>query len=133
MKCVNCNIELLESSEEVEQEFKGDSFVVNAKILRCPKCGFKSIPIKSVDAMRRLVADRYRIRHGLLTSSDIRWIRSRMKMSQIEFAHFLGVSGASIKRWETWLPQNKSMDSLLRAKHALLWKFLTHESTPRNP
>jgi DNA-binding XRE family transcriptional regulator len=48
----------------------------------------------------RLLADKYRARHGLLTSDEIRKRRRRLELTQEQFATHLGVGIASIKRWE---------------------------------
>lgn len=57
-----------------------------------------------------------RKKRGLLTSDEIKQMRRILGMSQREFADFIGVGEASVKRWETWLVQNKSTDLLMRAR-----------------
>lgn len=37
-------------------------------------------------------------------------------MNQVQFAKFLSVGEASVKRWETWLVQDRSSDHLIRLK-----------------
>ena len=55
----------------------------------------------------------------LLTSSEIRRIRIDLGMSQEEFATYLSVGVASVKRWELGKAQEKSMDDLVRIKCSL--------------
>jgi hypothetical protein len=47
---------------------------------------------------------------------QIKAIRKLLGKNQREFAAFLGVGEASVKRWETWLVQEKSSDQLIRIK-----------------
>ena len=62
----------------------------------------------------RLAADVYRRKHSLLTSEDIRERRERVNMAQEEFARYLGVGSASVKRWEVGQVQDRAMDNLIR-------------------
>jgi DNA-binding transcriptional regulator YiaG len=65
---------------------------------------------------RRICADTYREKHGLLTSSQIITYREELGMSQSMFARYLSVGEASIKRWETYYVQDASQDELMRLK-----------------
>jgi putative zinc finger/helix-turn-helix YgiT family protein len=66
--------------------------------------------------------DAARIRHlaicralGLLTPDEIRAIRERLGLSQVEFAKLTDIGEATISRWERGrLLQNKAMDRYLR-------------------
>ena len=64
-------------------------------------------------------ADAYREKHGLLTSRELKEIRSRLGMSQQSFARFLKVGVASVKRWEAGLVQDEAMDELIKVKSDL--------------
>jgi transcriptional regulator with XRE-family HTH domain len=63
-----------------------------------------------------LTADEYRRLSDLLPSAIIRQYRESLKMTQNEFADFLGVGVASVKRWEGSGIQEKSHDELIRLK-----------------
>src|SRR5690606_6517743 len=58
----------------------------------------------------------YRRKNGLLFPQEMIRLRKNRGMTQKEFAEFLGVGEASIKRWERGLVQDKSQDQLIRAK-----------------
>ena len=64
----------------------------------------------------RLLADKYRQDHGLLTSVEIRSRRKRLGMTQEEFARHLGVGIASVKRWEMGKIQDQ------RSNECIIWK-----------
>lgn len=118
MICVRCDNEQFveEPNRVLEQEFRGELFHVHSPAMVCTKCGWTSVSLGQADALRRATADEYRRRHKLLTSEDIKAARQRLGMTQREFASFLGVGEASVKRWETWLVQDRSNDELIRAK-----------------
>jgi transcriptional regulator with XRE-family HTH domain len=60
------------------------------------------------------MADAYRHHHGLLTSSEIKSLRTGLGWSQVELATRTGIGIASIKRWELGKIQDEAMDKLLR-------------------
>src|ERR1017187_702469 len=70
------------------------------------------------DELRKRTAAAYREKHGLLTSALIKFIRNKRGQNQAEFAAFLGVGAASVKRWESGLVQEKGYDQLIRMKFA---------------
>lgn len=94
----------------------GERFIVTVPILRCGRCGYKTVDAQQLDEYSTAVADAYRRKHGRLTSQAIRKARTRLKMSQREFAGYIGVGIASIKRWELGMVQDRAMDELLRLK-----------------
>jgi putative zinc finger/helix-turn-helix YgiT family protein len=133
MNCLRCNNErFIEKPDAViEQEFRGELLKVHAPAMACSKCGWVTVGLRQLDTLRRRTADAYREQHGLLTSAQIRAFRLLLKMSQREFAVFLGVGEASVKRWETWLAQEKSSDRLIRMRcEKECGERLAHERAP---
>ncbi len=117
MNCINCGKANLRKQEAaLDGEFKGERFTVRMKGLVCPKCGFTTVEGQQMPEYMRLVADSYRGQHGLLTSDEIRNRRARLHMSQAEFARYLGVGVASLKRWEMGKVQDVSSDELIKLK-----------------
>ena len=119
MNCLRCGTQLKKSTTMMDGEYAGERYRVPAEAMVCPDCGYATLHARQIDAFSTKVADAYRKRHGLLTSSEIRRIRSRLRMSQEEFAAYLGVGVASVKRWELGKVQEKSMDDLVRIKCSL--------------
>jgi putative zinc finger/helix-turn-helix YgiT family protein len=121
MICLSCDNEefRLHQNAVIEQEFKDDVFQVETPAFACTKCGRLTLDIDTADELRRRTADAYRSKHGLFTSNALRALREVMGMNQIAFAKFLGVGEASVKRWETWLVQDKSSNELIRLKCSL--------------
>jgi len=66
--------------------------------------------------------DAYRKAAGLLTSEDIKAIRSRYHLGQKDFARILGIGEIDIVRYETKAVQTKAInDTILRAKTDPVW------------
>lgn len=117
MLCLKCdNEKFKEKQVKLEQEFKGESFFVVVSAMVCTKCGFEQLTDEQANGLRKATADEYRKRHSLLEADEIKGFRETMKMSQAQFADYLGVGVASIKRWETYFVQEKSQDDLIRIK-----------------
>ena len=91
----------------------GESFSIVSDALVCPNCGFKTIPAAKMGEFALRVADAYREKHGLLTSSHIKDRRRDLGMSQQQFAMYLGVGSSSVKRWELGWIQDKAMNDLI--------------------
>lgn len=113
--CLGCdNADFSEVVAEVEQEYRGETLRVPAKLLRC-SCGHETMLAEHVQPLRVATADAYRARHGLMTSGEIRALRERAALSQRKFAQAVGVGPASIPRWESWQVQEPVYDEKLRA------------------
>lgn len=119
MICLQCDsTDFRPAYREVDQEFRGETLIIWTRGLECEMCGWFALDLDQVNELRRNTADEYRRKHKLLTSVSIKAMRVVLDMSQVEFAQFVGVGEASVKRWETWLVQERSSDELLRLKFA---------------
>src|SRR5687767_13378101 len=117
MLCLKCqNERFKEDVVKVDQVFRGEEFTANSKAMVCTHCGWFTMTDKQADKLSIQVADEYRRKHGLLTTSDLVAARKARSMSQREFAKFLGVGEASVKRWETGTVQERVYDDLIRRK-----------------
>lgn len=133
MNCLECRkSELEEQFTDMATEVKGESVLVTGiKALVCPLCGFKTIHLAGMSEYMRLASDVYRARHGLLTSMEIRERRDRTGKPQEEFARYLGVGVASIKRWELGHVQDPAMDKLIRIHTDSLEAYQHYEAVSR--
>jgi len=82
----------------------------------CPSCQFQTVTTEQMPEYARAVADAYRRQVGRLTSDDIRAARAALGLSQQEFAKFLGVGVASVKRWEWGHAQSPDEDQNIRQR-----------------
>jgi len=94
----------------------GESFDLVSDALVCPHCGFRTVPTEKMAEFALRVADAYRLKHGLLTSSQIKDRRLDLGMTQQQFASYLGVGSSSVKRWELGYIQDKAMNDLIVLK-----------------
>lgn len=113
MKCVKCGSALEKRLADIPGEIKGEKFVVKMEGLGCTSCDFATVRGTDMPEFMRRLADEYRSHHDLLTSSQIRERRTALGMTQAEFAEYLGVGIASVKRWELGQIQDASMNRLL--------------------
>jgi putative zinc finger/helix-turn-helix YgiT family protein len=119
MNCYQCGREMRSRRAKVPGEYAGEKLVVETDAMVCPECGYTTLHASQIDAFTTKLADAHRAKHGLLTSAQIRAIRNRLGMSQEEFAKYLNVGPASVKRWELGKAQDKSSDELIRLKSNL--------------
>ena len=114
---LNCaHASMVQKTVELTGERNGESFTVSVPGMVCSKCGFSTISNKQSGKFTQAVSDAYRSAHGLLTGADLRRLRNERHMSQLEFAEYVGVGPASVKRWECGQIQDKAMDELIRLK-----------------
>ena len=117
MECLKCNCTKF-STNRVRfcPEIKGEIVEVISPSFVCKKCGETLMNTEQMDLLRRAAADKYRSDRGLLTSGQIVALRKRLKMSQVEFANYLKVGQASIKRWETYFVQDEGQNEHIKIK-----------------
>ena len=137
--CINCELaDLRPRRVQLPGSMRGKEYTVEMQGLQCPNCGYKTIEGKAMPEFGRLLADRWRAENNMLTSGEIRARRKALGMSQEEFAAFLGVGVASIKRWELGKIQERIYDELIREKTRQLPEpvlyfdpniFVSHAST----
>ncbi len=117
MKCFDCESgRLSRKAAKVPHEVRGLKFEVEDSVWVCNKCGAISIPPDRLKEHGRLVDEAYRRLADILTVEEIKAARHRLRMSQRQFAEYLGVGGASVKRWETGVLPDKSSSDLIRLK-----------------
>lgn len=117
MLCLKCENEKFSIKKvKIEQEFKGRTLKVIVEAMACDTCDFNQFTDDQANMLRRETVELYKREEKLLTAEQIRKYREDLGMSQVEFATYLGVGVASIKRWETCFVQEKSQDELIRIK-----------------
>jgi len=83
--------------------------------LRCPACGEKLVNYEQARALDRTAMDLYRAKHSLLSAEEIRALRERLGLTQVELAGLLRLGANTISRWEAGrYVQSSAMDVLLR-------------------
>lgn len=121
MTCVKCRGELLASAPgPMKATIKGETVDFVADVQRCAQCGTVVVFGKALDQVNRRAADAYRVRHSLMTASDLVAAKKRLGLSWAKFADFIGVSLVQLKRWLAGAIQSAPMDQLIRFKTDLV-------------
>ena len=117
MKCLNCNATDFKNKKiRFNPVIKNEEVTVVLPAYICVKCDETLMDNEQMNALRKGAADSYRIKHRLLTSEQIVELRKKLEMTQKEFANYLKVGEASIKRWETYFVQDEGQDEHIRLK-----------------
>jgi len=117
LKCLRCSSDKFDEQHvQFKPTVRGVAVEVSALAFVCVVCGGVLMNDIQMNVLRKEAADVYKRRHGLLTSCEIVAFRERLNMSQREFAAYLSLGVASIKRYETYYVQDKSQDELIRLK-----------------
>ena len=120
MKCFQCaKGKMAPAIAEMTAKVRGEETSIRTEAMVCKRCGFQVMTEAQSSAYSIASADAYRVKHGLLTTKELKKIRANLRMSFRAFAKYLKVSEASPKRWEAGLVQDQAMDELIRLKSDL--------------
>lgn len=117
MICPVCESGKLVSKEkDLELSYKGKSIIAhNSKSYECNLCNESFFSQKDENELEKFLTDSRRKIDGLLTSDEIKRIRLRFAMTQVDFAKALRVGEKNFARYETGKAvQSFAMDDLLR-------------------
>lgn len=117
MKCIKCgHVVEPEAPRTVDAELKGERVTVTLNAPQCAHCGRVVILGRNVRAYHRAVSDAYRRKVGLLTMDEIESLRRDLKMTLPEFASYVFVGIATLKRWRRGEIQTQALDRLVRLR-----------------
>lgn len=114
--CQSCNDYVEFDVKKVSKtiQVKEETVIVDVYECYCKECG-ERIFVYDYEKMNDIIVyDAYKKKVGLLTSSEIKDLRRKRGMTQIELARFLGIGDKDITRYESGSIQNKCIDNLLR-------------------
>jgi putative zinc finger/helix-turn-helix YgiT family protein len=103
MKCVSCG----ESGMKIRREdysmdvgLDRPVVVVNAEVYRCGSCGEEEVAIPDLENFNRTLAQTVAQKSERLTAKEIRFLRTYLGYSGVDFAKEIGVTSVSVSRWE---------------------------------
>jgi len=96
-----------------EREIRGEKIVLTVPLWVCSVCGETIVDDEFGDPIEAM-NDAYREKHQLLQPAEIQAIRSKWGLSQAGFAALLGMSQATINRYEGGSIQQEKEDELIR-------------------
>ena len=115
MKCIKCGHPVeSEALRTVDAELKGEHVSVTLNVPQCMNCGRVVILGRHSRAYHRAVSEAYRRKMGLATIEEIDGLRRNLKMTWPEFASYVSVGIATLKRWKRGEIQTQALDRLVR-------------------
>ena len=117
--CVVCgdDRDLRHEQRSVEYTVRNEKVTVDLSVTTCPVCGTEEIAEDFGRDPVEVACETYRNNHNLLKPSEIKEIRERYRLSQKSFANLLGMSEATINRYEQGAVQDATHDNAIRAFH----------------
>lgn len=111
--CVVCGDEHIRyESKQLAFDVRGEAMQVDVPVKVCHSCG--TVEQTDVDPAE-LAFTQYRRQKGLLTPEEIREIRKHYSLSQKSLAMLLGMSEATINRYEGGGLQDEAHDQAIRS------------------
>ena len=100
--------------EEREVTVKDLTFKVKETVAHCKYCD-EPLFVNEIESKNDLIIyDKYRELSGLLTSSEIKFIRKKRHLSQKQLSNLLCIGEKDITRYENGSIQTKAIDNMIR-------------------
>lgn len=114
--CPECGEPLRPRRTTLKHPVNGEEIAVDrCEHSRCSECGEIVLRLDQARVLRERAQQIYRARHELLSAGEIRALRERLGMTQVEFAGALRLGGNTLSRWEVGCNvQFAAMDMPLR-------------------
>lgn len=114
MKCIGCGGNTHIETRNEAYNVKGCPIEIEATVRVCDACQ-KTLWDKELDEQNlRNVYALYREQKGLLQSSEIKGIREKYALTQVDFARVLGLGDKTITRYENGTIQDEGINNLIR-------------------
>lgn len=117
MKCIKCgHVMGAAAPRTLNAEVRGERFAVQVVAAQCEHCGRVLLNAKARRMFHRAGSDAYRRQHGLLTMTELDHLRRNLGMTWRQFAGYVGIGIATLKRWIGGEIQSDAYNSLVRLK-----------------
>jgi putative zinc finger/helix-turn-helix YgiT family protein len=115
--CPTCDAycSFTESPKKETHSVRGESISVQIAVAKCDSCGQELFDENRDGALIEKVYSEYRAKEGLLSPQEIVNVREQYGLSQQAFALLLGMSQATINRYEQGGLQDSAHDQMIRA------------------
>ncbi len=114
--CPNCEkfteLECIEKREDIK--VRGELIKIDTKFFKCKECEDEFEDQNSNDDPLEIAYKEYRRRHGMYQPEDIKELRKKFGLTQIEFSRLLGWGVASLSRYENGALQEEGHDRYLQ-------------------
>ncbi len=102
MKCAQCghSMDLTTGTHRYEESGLDNILLMNVPIYKCTSCGETEVEIPAMEELHCLLGLLLLYLPVRLSPAEVKYLRKHMGYSQEELASYLGVTRASIARWE---------------------------------
>ena len=102
MKCASCGHDMNRTIGTHRYEESGLNYVMlmNVAIYKCPDCGETEVEIPRMEELHCLIGLLLLHLPIQLSAAEVKYLRKHMGYTQDELASYLGVTRASVARWE---------------------------------
>lgn len=102
MKCLECGSTMKKHKENYKYAESGlNNFVlVDTEVYRCGNCGEEEAVIKDIEKLHDFMATYIASKEHKLSGEEVRFLRSHMGYSGVQFAKKVGVKPETVSRWE---------------------------------
>lgn len=117
MKCHECGAAMKKKMTEHPYAECGlkNIFLKNVEQFVCPQCKEEELVIPNLEQLHQLIARIIASQGQRLLAEEIRFLRSHLGFSGIDFAKAIGVAAETVSRWENGREEMKlSHERLLR-------------------
>lgn len=99
--CVMCGHAMVEKRENRQYPARVGAILEDVLVRRCPSCGEEEIVIPRVEEVHATVAAGIARQLAPLTPDQIRFMRTHLGYSSVDFAKELQVTPETVSRWES--------------------------------
>ena len=99
-ECFSCGNAINSSLETRRYGTLVHVILENVPVHRCPACGEEEVEIPRIEELHTLIAELVARKPTRLTAGEIRWLRTHLGYSSVDFAKLMGVSPETVSCWE---------------------------------
>lgn len=101
-RCSICGKGALEIRREPRRYGRGiDVILVDIEVRHCPACGEEFEVIPNIERLHQAIARDLAKSDARLRAGEIRFLRTYLGYSSVDFARLMGVSPETVSRWES--------------------------------
>lgn len=116
MTCRECGKKMAARRENHRYTESGLPNVIleGVEVRRCPRCGATEIVIPKIEELHRVLSGAIIRKPAKLSPQEIRYLRTYLGWSGVDFAAHMGATPETVSRWEHGASMGPVADRLLR-------------------
>jgi putative zinc finger/helix-turn-helix YgiT family protein len=100
IKCLQCGSKMNQSIEPYRYGRGLDVILSSVEVRRCPDCGEDEVVIPHIEQLHEAIARAVARKPSSLRPAEIRFLRTFLGYSSVDFANLMGVKPETVSRWE---------------------------------